>query len=123
MTPPGLVMVSPKRISLLPIDLPPEALQAYNAANQARMRRRSAVIASAATASTPALPIRSVPDPSAAASQRSAESVDPKEEWFSKLSPSEQRKELRRVIGLSKLGLDDDRVAEIMRKAWTPHGR
>jgi hypothetical protein len=102
---------------MFPIDLPPEALQAYNAANQAGMRRSSTVTASTTTASTPALPIQSVPDQSAAASQRSTEPVDPKAEWFSKLSPGEQRKELRRLIGLSKLGLDDDRVAEIMQDA------
>jgi hypothetical protein len=118
-----LVMVDPKRISMLPIDLPPKALQAYNAANQARMRRSSTVTASATTPSTPALPIQSVADQSATGSQRNAEPVDPKEEWFSKLSPSEQRRELRRLIGLSKLGLDDDRVAQIFKEARAPYRR
>jgi hypothetical protein len=118
-----LVMVDPKRISMLPIDIPAEALAVYDAANQARMRRRSTVTASATTPSTPSLPIQSISDQSAAASQRSAEPVDPKQEWFSKLSPSEQHKELRRLIGLNRLGLDDDSVAEIMRKALQRHGR
>jgi len=108
---------------MLPIDIPAEALQAYSAANQARMKRSSTVTASATTASTPALPIQSVADQGAAASQRSAESIDPKAEWFARLSPSEQRRELRRLIGLSRLGLNDDLIAEIMRKARTPNGR
>ena len=117
-------MVDPRRLSLLSVDIPPEALQAYNAANQAKMRRRSTITASMAVSPTrPALPVQPVADQSAAASQRCAESVDPKSVWFSRLSPSEQRRELRRLIGLSRLGLNDDLVAEIMRKARAPYVR
>jgi hypothetical protein len=120
-------MVKPKRISLLPIEIPPEALAVYNSANlalKAKLRRPSAVDGSAVISPTrPALPVQPVADQSAAASQCSAEPVGPEQEWFSKLSVSAQRKELHRLIGLRKLGLNDDSVAEIMRKALQRNGR
>lgn len=110
----------------MPIDIPAEALALYDAANlalKAKLRRPSVVAASATTPSTPALSIKSVSDQSAGDSQHSAEAVDPKSVWFSRLSPSEQRKELRRLVGLSRLGLNDDSVAATMRKALQRNGR
>src|ERR1700730_12104416 len=120
-------MVDPRRLSLLSVDIPPEALAVYDAANlrlTARTRRRSTRANLAVISPTrPALSVQPVADQSAAASPRMTRSVDPKSVWFSRLSPSEQRRELRRLIGLARLGLNDDLVAEIMRKARAPYVR
>jgi hypothetical protein len=120
MTPSRVIeaMVNPKRISLLPIEIPLEALAVYNSANlalKAKLRRPSAVDGSAVASQ----PSQSVGGTSSIADQDDATPTDPKTEWFSKLTSGEQRKELRRLIGLSRLGLNDDRVAEIMRTAIT----
>ena len=120
-------MVNPKRISTLPIEIPPEALVVYNSANlalKAKLRRPSAVDGSAVISPPrPALPAQPTIGQRSIADQDNATPTDPKTEWFSRLSPKEQRKELRRLVGLSRLGLNDDLVAEIMLRAIQPHGR
>jgi hypothetical protein len=115
-------MVNPKRISLLPIEIPPNALAVYNAANlnfRDRLMRRPASADLAVVSPRPrTLPVQSVAD-QRSASHNESKPNDPKTEWFSRLSVSAQRRELNRLIGLRKLGLDDDCVAEIMREAVT----
>jgi hypothetical protein len=39
------------------------------------------------------------------------------------MSLGEQRGEIHRLVGLARLGLDDDRVGEIFRKARAPYER
>ena len=120
-------MVDPRRLSLLSVDIPPEALAVYDAANlrlKARTRRHSTRANLAVISQTaPALPAQPTIGQRSIADQDNATPTDPKTEWFSRLSPKEQRKELRRLVGLSRLGLNDDLVAEIMLRAIQPHGR
>jgi hypothetical protein len=128
MTPSGVLepMVNPKRISLLPIEIPPEALAVYSEANlnlKTKMSRRPAVADSAVTSAPPGTASHPVPGPRPSADQDNATPSDPKAEWFSRLTVGEQRRELKRLIGLSRLGLNDDLVAKIMREAIQPHGR
>jgi hypothetical protein len=110
-----------KKTKIFGIELPPEAQAAYDHANatvSARFgtkRRKAAVVASAAT-SAPSTAVQPMVE------QRDPEPT-PESEAFARLSVREQARELRRIIGLRRLGLDDDRVAEIWRKAIQPYGR
>jgi hypothetical protein len=107
-------------------DLPPEAAAVYHAANaalvarfEANQRRRSTASASIIAGATP-----TVPQPARVENaDNDAKPVDIKSEWFSKLTLREQCKELYRIIGLRRLDLDDDRVAEIFASVRTQHGR
>jgi hypothetical protein len=111
-----------KKPKIFGIELPPEAQAAYDHANAVpagrfeRKRSSAKVVASAATPTASTTPVQPVVE---------RRKVEPsgKTEAFAQLSVREQARELRRIIGLRRLSLDDDRVAEISRKAVEPYGR
>jgi hypothetical protein len=111
-----------KKTALFGIELPPKARAAFDHANAvlparfANKQLKSKVVASAVVSSASAAPVQPVVE------QHNAEPT-PEAAPFARLSLSEQKRELRRLIGRRRLGLDDDRVAEIMKEARAPYVR
>jgi hypothetical protein len=116
------IFIKMKNRRFFGFEMLPEAQEAYNHANatvSTRLgikRRKAAAVASAATSRPSTVPVQPVVE-------WTKVKPSPEAEAFARLSVREQARELKRLIGLSRLGLNDDLVAETMRKAIQPYER